>query len=620
MGRSRVIELLAPAKNLECAREVILHGADAVYIGAPKFGARAAAGNSLEDIAALVGFAHQYYVRVYVTLNTLLFDEELKEAEALIWQLWRMGVDALIVQDMGITRLKLPPIPLHASTQTDNRSAEKVEFLARAGFRQIVLARELSLEQIRSIARQTEARLEVFVHGALCVSYSGQCYMSQVLGGRSANRGVCAQYCRLPYDLVDARGQVLLQGKHLLSLRDLNRSEPDLEALIDAGVSSFKIEGRLKDVAYGKNITAWYRRQLDAIITRRPDLRRSSSGIDRFTFESNPSKSFNRGFTGYFLHGRQGKVWNFDTPKSMGEEVGFVRAQKTDHFVYLGKEELHNGDGLSYFDAQGRFDGFRVNRVDGNRVYPLNPRQRLKTGIRLYRTMDARFDSLLKKTTAVREIPVTMRAWALSDGFALQMEDREGHRAVVSFVADRQAALKSQRAQIAELLSRRTHPVFSVTECRIEWQEEYFVPNSVWTAQRNRLYELFERVRKIQYAAPLAVFPQTSHAYPTAVLDYRGNVVNAKAAEYYRMHGVKDIHPGLEWAPHQALPEWSSANRAEGPLELMRCKHCLRYALNACPKEEGHVTLNEPLYLSCKGQRLPLAFDCRKCEMSVLSF
>lgn len=619
MSKPRAIELLAPAKNLECARQVILHGADAVYIGAPKFGARAAAGNSLDDIAALVAFAHQYYVRVYVTVNTLLLDEELPEAEALIWQLWRMGVDALIVQDMGITRLNLPPIPLHASTQTDNRTPEKVGFLARAGFRQVVLARELSLEQIREISCQSDARLEVFVHGALCVSYSGQCYMSQVLGGRSANRGVCAQFCRLPYDLVDADGRVLMSQKHLLSLRDLSRPAEDLEALIDAGVSSFKIEGRLKEVAYGKNVTAWYRRQLDSILARRPDLCRSSSGQESIGFEPKVSKSFNRGFTDYFLHGRQGQVWNFDTPKSMGEEVGFMRAQKTDHFIYLGKEALHNGDGLSYFDEQGRFDGFRVNRVEGNRVYPLNPRQRLKTGIRLYRTLDARFDSLLQKPTAVREIPVSLQAWALPDGFALQMEDREGHRAAVRFDAEKQLALKPQRRQLEDLLLRKAHPVFRVTDCQIAWQEEFFVPNSVWTAQRNRLYTLFEQTRRIQFDSPCRRLPETSHPYPTDRLDYRGNVINAKAAEFYRMHGVKEIAPGLEWPQGRPRPDWAAMQgKKEDTLELMRCKHCLRYALNACPKQEGHIVLKEPLSLRYKDRLLPLAFDCRACEMTVL--
>ncbi len=614
MTRQRSIELLAPAKNLETGKQVVLHGADAVYIGAPKFGARAAASNSLEDIAALVAFAHQYYVRVYVALNTILYDDELPEVEQLIWSLWRVGVDALIVQDMGITQLSLPPIPLHASTQCDNRSLEKVRFLQEAGFRQVVLARELSLKQIQEISKQCCVRLEAFVHGALCVSYSGQCYMSYAVSGRSANRGVCAQFCRLPYDLVDANGKVLCKDKYLLSLRDLQRSQADIEAMIDAGVVSFKIEGRLKEMAYCKNITAWYRQQIDEILARRPDLCRSSSGKEQMNFRPAPDKSFNRGFTDYFLHGRPKTLFNFNTPKSMGEEVGFVRAQKLQHFVYLGKEPLANGDGLSYFDEKGKFCGFRVNRVDGNRVYPANKSLRLKTGIRLYRTANQAFDSALEKQTAQRRIAVNITCWETRDGFALQMDDQEGHRAALQFVCQKQLAQKSQKEHVRGLLMKATHPLFTVESCEIEWMEEYFLPSSLWTEQRNRLYGIFLETRKLQYPQASFRMVPTSHPYPQNGLTYLGNVLNAKATDFYHQHGVEQIDSALEATAHplkQTLPE-------NGKLVLMRCKHCLRAAVNACPKQGAHQHLEEPLYLVYQQYRFPLQFDCSRCEMLVL--
>lgn len=378
MIKQRKIELLAPAKNLECGIEAVNHGADAVYIGAPKFGARAAAVNSLEDIAALVAYAHLYNVRIYVTVNTILREEELAETEKMIWELYRAGVDALIVQDMGITRLNLPPIPLHASTQMDNRTPEKVRFLADAGFRQVVLARELSLQEIRRIHDACpEVPLEVFVHGALCVSYSGQCYVSQACFGRSANRGECAQFCRLPFSLEDADGKTIIRNKHLLSLKDLNQSEV-LEALLDAGATSLKIEGRLKDVSYVKNVTAAYRQKLDAIFARRKEYARASSGTCTFDFKPQLNKSFSRGFTHYFLQGREQEITSFDTPKSLGEEMGTMKEQRGNYLTVAGVKPFHNGDGVCFLDEQGRLQGFRINRVDGNKLYPAGEVPRIK--------------------------------------------------------------------------------------------------------------------------------------------------------------------------------------------------------------------------------------------------
>ena len=366
MIRQRKIELLAPAKNLECGIAAVDHGADAIYIGAPRFGARAAAGNSLEDIAELVRYAHVYNVRIYVTVNTILKDEELKDTEKMIWDLYRAGVDALIVQDMGLLELNLPPIPLHASTQMDNRTSQKVRFLAEAGFRQVVLARELSLVEIENIHHACpDVPLEVFVHGALCVSYSGQCYVSQACFGRSANRGECAQFCRLAFDMIDADGKSIVRNKHLLSLKDLNQSE-ELEQLLDAGASSLKIEGRLKDVSYVKNVTAYYRQKLDTIFKRRKEYIRASSGEVKLEFKPQLDKSFSRGFTNYFLFDRNKDIFSFDTPKSLGEEMGTVKEIRGNYLTVAGIKSFNNGDGVCFLDETGKLQGFRINRVENN--------------------------------------------------------------------------------------------------------------------------------------------------------------------------------------------------------------------------------------------------------------
>ena len=385
MIKQRPIELLAPAKNLECGIEAINHGADAVYIGAPR--------------------AHIYNVRIYVTVNTILHDEELPETEKMIWELYRAGVDALIIQDMGITRLNLPPIALHASTQMDNRTPEKVKFLSDIGFRQVVLARELSLEEIKKIHDTCpETLLEVFVHGALCVSYSGQCYVSQACYGRSANRGECAQFCRLAFDLVDSNGKTIEQNKHLLSLKDMNQSD-NLEALLDAGATSLKIEGRLKDVSYVKNVTAYYRQKLDLIFKYRKEYVRASAGTVKTTFTPQLDKSFSRGFTDYFLRGRNPGIFSFSTPKSLGEEVGTVKEIRGNYFTVAGVKSFSNGDGLCYIDDNGRLQGFRVNRVENNKLFP-QEMPRLKPKTRLYRNFDQEFDKLMQKKSAERKIAV----------------------------------------------------------------------------------------------------------------------------------------------------------------------------------------------------------------------
>ena len=460
----RSIELLSPAKNLECGIAAIDHGADAVYIGAPKFGARASAGNSIEDIAQLVEYAHQFNARIYVTVNTILKDEELAETEQLIWELYRIHVDALIVQDMGITRLNIPPIPLHASTQMDNRTPEKVRFLAEAGFKQVVLARELSLEQIRSIHEACpDVPLEVFVHGALCVSFSGQCYASQACFNRSANRGECAQFCRLPFNLIDADGKEIMHEKHLLSLKDMSQSDL-LEQMLDAGVTSFKIEGRLKDVDYVKNVTAYYRQKLDAILQRRTEYRKASSGTSTYTFKPDLSKSFNRGFTHYFLEGRQPDIAQFNTPKAMGEEMGRVKEVRGNCITVARLKVFHNGDGLCYIDGEGHLQGFRVNRVEQNKLYLMTKLLMPKPGTKLYRNLDAEFAETLSKRSAERKIAIAWEFYEIPVGFALSARDEDGNEATLSFPCEKQLAEKPQRENIIRQLSKLGNTIFAADE------------------------------------------------------------------------------------------------------------------------------------------------------------
>lgn len=607
MKTQRKIELLSPAKNLECGRAAIDHGADAVYIGAPRFGARAAAGNSLEDIAALVDYAHLYNVRIYVTVNTILKDEELKETERLIHELWRIGVDALIVQDMGILRLDIPPIPLHASTQMDNRTAEKVRFLADEGFRQVVLARELSLAEIRRIHDACpQTSLEVFVHGALCVSYSGQCYASQACFGRSANRGECAQFCRLPFSLVDADGRVVVRDKHLLSLKDLNQSDR-LEQLLDAGVSSLKIEGRLKDVGYVKNVTAAYRQKLDAILSRRPEYVRASSGTCRYTFTPQLDKSFSRGFTHYFLEGRGEEVASFDTPKSLGEEMGTLKEQRGAWLSVAGVKPFHNGDGVCYVDERGRLQGFRINRVEGNRLFPAGEVPHIKARTPLYRNFDQDFERLLARKSAERKIGLRWTLTETGGGFALGAEDEDGHRAVLSFQQPKEKARTPQAAYLrAQLDKLGNTPFEAMGEPKLGWTEDWFLPASVVADWRRQVVERLLAVRRMTYRQEVAVRRPGKLPFPLASLTYLGNVMNAEARRFYIDHGVRQVAPAYE---AQAVP---------GAV-VMFCRHCLRYSLGWCPvHQKGKSPYREPYFLvASDGRRFRLSFDCKNCQMKV---
>ena len=605
MIKQRKIELLAPAKNLECGMAAIDHGADAVYIGAPKFGARAAAVNSLEDIAALVEYAHLYNVRIYVTVNTILKDEELKETEEMIRALYRVGVDALIVQDMGITGLELPPIPLHASTQMDNRTAEKVRFLADAGFRQVVLARELSLREIGKIHEACpDVPLEIFVHGALCVSYSGQCYVSQACFGRSANRGECAQFCRLPFSLVDSNDRVIAKDKHLLSLKDLNQSE-ELEALLDAGASSFKIEGRLKDVSYVKNVTAAYRQKLDAILARRKEYVRASSGSCRYAFKPQLDKSFSRGFTHYFLHGRTRDVFSFDTPKSLGEEMGTMKEARGNYLTVAGLKSFNNGDGVCYIDEQGKLQGFRINRVEGNKLYP-QEMPRIKPRTVLYRNFDQEFEKILARRSSDRKMAVAIRLADTAFGFALTLTDEDDNRVTLSLPRAKEPARTPQEENLKTQLAKLGNTPFEAERVDIDFTENWFLPASVLADFRRQAIEKLIAARRINYRRELAVLRPTTHAFPQTTLTYLGNVMNARAASFYAGHGVASIAPAFEQTPVEKAV-------------LMFCKHCLRYSMGWCPVHQRERSpYREPYYLvSTDGKRFRLEFDCRNCQMKV---
>ena len=607
MKIQRKIELLAPAKNLACGLAAVDHGADAVYIGAPRFGARAAAGNSTDDIARLVEYAHIYNVRVYVTVNTILRDEELKDTEQLIGELWRMNVDALIVQDMGILRLDIPPIPLHASTQMDNRTPEKVRFLADEGFRQVVLARELSLHEIRRIHDACpQMPLEVFVHGALCVSYSGQCYASQACFGRSANRGECAQFCRLPFTLTDADGRVVVRDKHLLSLKDLNQSDR-LEQLLDAGVSSLKIEGRLKDEAYVKNVTAAYRRKLDDILARRTEYVRASSGTCRYSFVPQLDKSFSRGFTHYFLEGRGEEVASFDTPKSLGEEMGKLKEQRGGWLSVAGVKPFHNGDGVCFIDGQGRLQGFRINRVEGNRLYPAGEVPRIKPHTTLFRNFDQDFERLLARKSAERKIRLH---WTLSEtdtGFALAAEDEDGCRAVLSFAYPKETARTPQAAHLRTQLSKLGNTPFEADgEPELRLTGEWFVPASVVADWRRLAVDRLLSVRRATYRREIAMRHPGKQPFMQTTLTYLGNVMNAEARRFYLDHGVRQVAPAYE------------AQAVRGAV-LMFCRHCLRYSMGWCPvHQKGNSPYREPYYLQTSdGKRFRLSFDCKNCQMKV---
>ena len=598
------IELLSPAKNLEVGIAAINHGADAVYIGPSQFGARVAAGNSIEDIAKLVDYAHKYYARVYVTLNTILKDSELEQARLLVNDLYNIGVDALIVQDMALLQMDLPPIALHASTQCDTRTVEKVKFLEQCGFEQVVLARETSLATMRQMSEQTNVALEAFVHGALCVSYSGQCYLSEAMRGRSANRGACAQMCRLPYDLLDEDGNTLLHKKHLLSLKDFDASHHLLE-MIDAGISSFKIEGRLKDINYVKNITSYYRRKFDAILEGSP-RRASSSGKTTFFFEPNPKKTFYRGATDYFLEGRKPNIWSFDTPKSLGEPIGKVKdVWRNAISMHSSQFTIHNGDGLCFLNKNGEFEGFRVNKVESGRLMPLNM-PKIDKGTLVYRNLDVAFERILAGKTADRKIAIDIKLQTLNNKFKITITDSDNIS--TSFETEVSGELANNPDKMLDTwrtqLSKLGGTIFeSHTIDLSALNNPLFIPVSQIAEWRRQLVELHEINRSKAYKRSLIEINPTTHKYVATELDYRANIYNSQAKAFYEQHGSIVKQPAFE---QQHQPN----------AELMRTKHCIRYALGWCRKENPKAQTKQ-LYIQNGNDRFRLEFDCRNCEMII---
>ncbi|NMM79665.1 protease [Acidovorax sp. SRB_14] len=629
------LELLSPARDADIGIEAVNHGADAVYIGGPAFGARATAGNDLRDLERLIQHAHRFGSRIFITLNTILRDDELEGARQMAWQVYNAGADALIIQDMGLLELDLPPIQLHASTQTDIRTPEKARFLQDAGLSQIVLARELTLQQIAAVRAATDPErcsIEFFVHGALCVAYSGQCYITHAHTGRSANRGDCNQACRLPYQVTDDQGRFIAHDKHVLSMKDNNQSD-NLRALIDAGVRSFKIEGRYKDLGYVKNITAHYRTLLDAIIEEREcsgqPLARASSGSTRFFFTPDPDQNFNREFTDYFVNGRKDDIGAFDTPKTPGRAIGWVTKVGED-FVELETSSpetvLHNGDGLCYYDLQKELVGLAINRAEPAsgrsvgqwRVYPKDPIAGLKDlrkGVEINRNRDMDWVRMLDKKSSERRIGLWAQLTETPTGFTLTLTDEDGVVGSASADLPHQRATDAAQAESAlrEQLGRFGSTIFSVHDIALTLSQPWFVPASILNPLRRDAVAALEAAR----AAGLPRLPRAQPVQPPApfpedTLSYLANVYNTKAHDFYRKHGVQVIAAAYE------------SKEEEGEVSLMITKHCVRYSLSLCPKQAKGVigvkgTIKaEPLHLVNGKEKLTLRFDCKPCEMHVV--
>lgn len=630
----RKIELLAPAKNLECGIAAIDHGADAVYIGAAQFGARQTAGNSTEDIAELTRYAHQFGATVYVTVNTIVYEKELAALKHLLKQLVEMGVDAILVQDMAVLEIykklkaeyvargyRMPA--LHASTQTDNRSADKVKWLKENGFERVVLARELSLEEITDIHKaHPDVELEAFVHGALCVSYSGACYASQYFFNRSANRGECAQFCRMAFDLKDSDGETLIEDSYLLSLKDMCQLDR-LGDLLEAGVCSLKIEGRLKDANYVKNVVATYSEALNAYIAKHTGKYcRSSYGRCTYTFTPALEKTFNRGFTHYFFNGRQKDISSFNTPKAMGEYVGYVKEIRRGSFNVAGTAMFANGDGLCFFNRQKKLEGFRVNRVENNRLYPLTMPKNLEPGMALYRNNDIEFERTMQGKTATRKLQVRFVVDVVDGKLTFTATDECGRSANVVLNETPEKAQKSQHDNIVKQLEKLGNTVWTANEISINNSaDEFFIPSSRLAAVRRELLEALENTPVANHTDNQAVDRTATNSVNANNTVYAdtiniANVANTTAQNYYAAHGVKNAPTAFELKSDYKAGS-TTAPSAVPP--LMTCRYCLRYALGYCVKNGGkRPTWHEPLHLEAKnGIRVRLAFNCAKCQMEV---
>ena len=591
MRDSHKIELLAPAANAEIAREAILHGEDAVYMGPPSHGARKSAANSIEDISRTEDFVHKFGAKVYATVNTIVYDHELKDVERLAWNLYRAGTDAVIVQDMALLRLDLPPIALHASTQCDTRTIEKARFLEDVGFSQIVLARELTLKEIADICESLTVPVETFIHGALCVSYSGRCHASQATCGRSANRGECAQICRLPFTLTDANGKILAKDRHLLSLKDFNASDR-LEELLNAGVRSLKIEGRLKDASYVKNVVAYYRQRLDNIIEASDGrYERSSSGESTVSFTPQLDKSFNRGFTRYFLDNRrQTGISSPLTPKSMGEEIKDISS-------------LNNGDGISFFNSKNEYEGVMVNGIRNGRILGNRPFV-IPKGATIHRTLDCQWQKQLSRSTAERKLWLDITL----EPNRLTAIDERGTMASVNLDAEIEPAKSEQN--LRKQIDKFGNTIYKLRDFKTSLPGNVFIPASKLSDARRRLIEAMETTAAATYEYDRRRMENVEVVYPSTCLDYQDNVANSFARDFYKSHGVKEISPAMET---EKKPDTRRRS-------VMTTRHCILRENGRCLRKTpaGKMDFKLPLTLSSGRNRFLLEFDCRRCEMHLL--
>lgn len=603
------VEILSPAKNLVQGMAAINAGADAVYIGAPQFGARSNATNSIEDIEALVEYAHLFKAQVFVVVNTILYDHELKDCEKLIHELYAIGVDALIVQDMAVLEMDLPPIVIHASTQANNRDPKHVKFLADAGMKRVVLARELNLDQIKDIQKETDVELEFFVSGALCVSFSGNCYMSIANGERSANRGSCAQNCRLPYNLVDGTGKTLIANSHLLSIKDLDLSD-QLPNLIEAGVTSFKIEGRLKDMVYVKNNTSYLRKKLDSFLENNDQFIKASSGRTFFNFDAEMDRSFNRGYTDYFVNKRTEKIGSWDSPKSQGQYIGKLIETKANGYIIENYEKLNNGDGLYFLNENNEPDGMQINIIVNNIVVP-NTFKNIPSGTVIYRNSDAEFNRLVERDdSAIRKIGVNLIFTETTNGFQLTAVDEDGHQSVSVIETPKELAKneESTTPNIIKNLSKAGGTPFIIDNVDVEFSKNWFLPISKINEIRRVVLEQLIDIRIKEYHREEFQITKTDHPYPVSQLDFTYNVSNHMAKTFYKRHGVTEIEKAfeLQWDP--------------GKSRVMVTKYCVKYELGKCARFQRETMgekVVEPLTLKHGDNAYKLKFNCKPCEMEI---
>ena len=605
------IEILAPAKDLIGGMAAINSGADAVYIGAPQFGARSNANNSIEDVAALVQYAHLFNAQVFVVMNTILYDNELETCRSMIWELYDIGVDALIIQDMAIMEMDLPPIVLHASTQANNRDADKIKFLKDAGIKRVVLARELNLHQIKTIYDEADVELEFFVTGALCVSFSGNCYMSVANGERSANRGSCAQNCRLPYNLIDGNGDTLIKNSHLLSIKDLDISE-QIPNLIEAGIVSFKIEGRLKDVVYVKNNVSYLRQKLDSYLEGPGSDKyiKASSGKCTYTFDSALNRTFNRGYTDYFVNERHASIGSWESPKSKGQYIGKLIRTVGNAYEIENGELLNNGDGLCFINENNEAEGIYVNKAENGKIYP-NVLKEVKDGTFIYRNNDAAFIKIVEREdSAVRKISTTLLLTETETGFELIATDEDGNVSIVNLehAKEQTKTGESIEENIKTQLAKTGFTPYTADEITIMFSQNWFLPISKINEMRRNVFEQLSEIRLKNYVREEHQLVKTSHPYPETKLDFMYNVSNKTARKFYERHGVTEIEKAfeLQWDP--------------GKSRVMTTKYCIKYELKKCPihqKDIAGVKVKEPLVLKQGELEYKLKFNCKPCEMEI---